>query len=209
MLYVPPTAPAAAVAVKTVESEVLAVWAPNADGESIAPRADWNVERAPLSDPTAEICVVTACVWLAMTESCGARVAATSCETRELTLMTDPPAAAALLLPAIETTGALVLLTVVIVHRLRLKSILSVKAAGRAPSGARPLGSHLTQTSTHQVTAASAAASECSAGSCWPEPPWPCRPAAESGTWTAAKSPAHSPCPRSDCVRSAGWSNRS
>jgi hypothetical protein len=58
----------------------------------------------------AEICVVTACVWVEICESSGARDAATSCETSELTSMTEPPAAALLELLAIDTTGAAVLL---------------------------------------------------------------------------------------------------
>jgi hypothetical protein len=45
-----------------------------------------------------------------MRESFGARLAATSCETSELTSMTEPPAPAALLLAATET-GVVVLLT--------------------------------------------------------------------------------------------------
>ena len=40
-----------------------------------------------------------------MMASCGACVAETSCETSSLTLMTDPPAAPALLLLATETMG--------------------------------------------------------------------------------------------------------
>ncbi len=52
--------------------------------------------------PTEEISVVTAWVLLLISAVCGAWVAATSCDTRELTLMTDPPAAAALEFAAME-----------------------------------------------------------------------------------------------------------
>jgi hypothetical protein len=69
------------------------------------PREAWNVDSALFSCPSAEIWLVSDCVSLLMIASCGALVAATSCETSELTLMTDPPAAPALLLLATETTG--------------------------------------------------------------------------------------------------------
>jgi hypothetical protein len=96
-----------------------------------------------LSVPIAEILVVTCEVWVAITESFGARVAATSWDTRELTLMTDPPAAAlvAVLLVLAMETGVLVLLTVLIGARLLGGRIRLEKAAGWAPCGAHPLAS--------------------------------------------------------------------
>ena len=75
--------------------------------------------------------MVTDCVLLAMTESCGARVAVTSCDTSELTSMTEPPAAAALLPPATEM-GVVVLLTVAIDSQLRRHN-----GARKKPQGGR------------------------------------------------------------------------
>jgi hypothetical protein len=87
----------------TASSELVAVSAANAlDVLSEASEA-WNTLSALFSVPTAEIFVVTSEVWAAMRASCGARVAATSCETRLETLMTEPPAPLALPLLATDT----------------------------------------------------------------------------------------------------------
>jgi hypothetical protein len=64
--------------------------------------------------------VLTACVCVEISACCGAAVAATSCDTSELTSMTEPPAASELELLAIETTGcpvvgSLLLLVVLLV----------------------------------------------------------------------------------------------
>jgi hypothetical protein len=70
---------------------------------SIADNDDWNADSALLSCPTEEISVVSDCVCSLISASCGAAVAATSCETNEETLITEPPAAPALVLLATET----------------------------------------------------------------------------------------------------------
>jgi hypothetical protein len=98
-------APLAAVAVKAVVSLLLAVSSWNAVGVSSAPSADWKVDSAPFRVPSAEIWLVTCCVWLLISVCCGPSLAATSSETRLLTLMTEPPAAPEELLLATETTG--------------------------------------------------------------------------------------------------------
>jgi hypothetical protein len=59
--------------------------------------------------------VLTAWVWFEISACCGAAVAATSCDTSELTSMTEPPAASALELLAIETTGCPVLASLLLV----------------------------------------------------------------------------------------------
>src|SRR6185437_433316 len=87
-----------------------------APGVSREDSEPWKVASALFSCPSAEIWADTCWVWLEISASCGAWVAATSCCTSELTLMTEPPAASALLLPATDTTGAglpVVLLTLV------------------------------------------------------------------------------------------------
>ena len=58
---------------------------------------------------------VVVCVSLAISDCCGASVAATSCETRLLTLMIEPPAAPALELLAIETGPLSVVALVVVI----------------------------------------------------------------------------------------------
>ena len=112
------TAPEPAVAVNAVWSVLFAVCTWNAVGVSSTPSDDWKVDSALFRVPSAEICVLTACVCVEISDCCGAAVAATSCDTSELTLMTEPPAASALELLAIDTTGCpvlpLVLLVVVI-----------------------------------------------------------------------------------------------
>jgi hypothetical protein len=92
-------------AVNTAWFELLAVCESKELGELSEDSAVWKVESALLSVPSAEMLAVTAWVWLSMSDCCGASVAATSSETSELTLMTDPPDAAALVLPATETIG--------------------------------------------------------------------------------------------------------
>ncbi len=61
-LYVPTGAPEVAVAVTAAELLVFAVCVSNAVGLSSVLKADWNVDRALFRVPSAEICVVTACV---------------------------------------------------------------------------------------------------------------------------------------------------
>src|ERR1700722_5674410 len=83
-------------------------------GESRLLKALWKVDRALFSVPTEEISVVTVCVLVEMSASWGARVAVTSCDTSELTLITEPPAAPALELLATETGGVVTALLVVL-----------------------------------------------------------------------------------------------
>jgi hypothetical protein len=89
--------------VNTVGSELVAVSAANALEVLSEASEAWNTLSALFSVPTAEIFVVTVEVCEAICASCGARVAATSCETRLETLMTDPPAPLAVLLAETET----------------------------------------------------------------------------------------------------------
>jgi hypothetical protein len=113
-----------AVAVNTAELLVLAVSVSKAEGESSELSADWNVDNELFRVPSAEICAVTACVWLLIRASWGAWVAATSCETSELTSMTEPPAAAALELLAIETGAPVVPVAVLTVLVSTLPAVL-------------------------------------------------------------------------------------
>ena len=85
-----------------VWSVLFAVCTWNAVGVSSTPSDDWKVDSALFKVPSAEICVLTACVCVEISDCCGAAVAATSCDTSELTLMTEPPAASALELLAIN-----------------------------------------------------------------------------------------------------------
>jgi hypothetical protein len=106
-LYEPLTAVPSAVAVNAEVLLLLAVSELNALGLSSALNEDWKVERALFRVPTEEISVVTVWVLFEISASCGARVAATSCDTSELTLITEPPAAPALEALATDT-GAVV-----------------------------------------------------------------------------------------------------
>jgi len=83
-----------------------------------------------------------------MSACCGASVACTSCETRLLTSMTEPPAAPALLLEATETGVVVVLLELMrfLPHQNSVRGSVAADAnanilksdTGRAPYDARP-----------------------------------------------------------------------
>ena len=121
-------APALAEAVKALSSLLVAVAIWKAPGVSSAVREPWKVASALLSVPKAEICAETCWVWLEIRVSCGASVAATSWETSELTSITEPPAAPALLLLATETTGEDALLS--LLAELLSMVVLTVSASG-------------------------------------------------------------------------------
>src|SRR5579871_408515 len=120
--------------------------------------------------------------------------------------MTEPPAAAALLLPATETTGPMLglLVLVVVLALVFMKSLphsrLPENGSGRAPCDARPVPQDCADCCP-AITAAFAAVSIRSAESYWPGQPSRCLPAAESAPARAARWPARSSCPARCCAR--------
>src|SRR6185437_15492330 len=107
-----------------------------------------------------------------MMDSRGACAAATSWETSELTLITEPPAASALLLPATETTDPMVpLLPVVPLVALVLMDLPASLPPETRQGGRLAAPALLRQRCADRrraLTAASAAASIRSAESYWP-----------------------------------------
>src|SRR6185437_5910440 len=153
-LYDPIGAPELAVAVNAAVLLLVAVSALKAFGVSSALKEAWNVDNAPLSVPSAEIWVVTVCVWAVIRFCCGTCVAVTSCWTNALTLMTEPPAAPALVLLATETG-----LDVAVVEVMRIYSLSKKCEGGRRMAPALPYDDECFKLVVHQLTAASGEAS--------------------------------------------------
>ena len=100
----PEVAPELAVALNAEVLLLLADTVSKALGVASAVKELWNVASELFRVPRAEIWVVIADSCELIRFCCGVWVAETSCETSELTLMTEPPAAPALELLAMETT---------------------------------------------------------------------------------------------------------